>query len=63
MFLETVKTISLKSLFPKDCATRPTVPILKKPKLHKIIVITEVDILIAVKNFSLPKFYMTLKIQ
>ena len=34
----------------------PTVPILKKPKLQKIIVITDVAILVAARYLALPKF-------
>ena len=54
-FLIKIRIISLLSFLPKDCATWPTVPILKNPKLQKIIVITEVAILIAAKNFSLSR--------
>ena len=54
-FLTKTKAISSYFFLPNACATRPTVPILKKPKLQKIIVMTEAAILIAAKNFTLLK--------
>ena len=41
---------------PKACEIKPTVPILKKPKLQKIIDIIAVAMLVAAKNFSLLKW-------
>ena len=54
-FLTSIKVVSFQSFLPNDCATRPTVPMRRNPKLQNIIVITEVAILIAAKNFTLFK--------
>ena len=54
--LTNIKIISFQSFFPSDWAISPTVPMRKKPKLQKIIVTTDVAILIAARNFSLLKW-------
>ena len=55
-FLKIINGCSRYSPLPSDWAISPVVPILKKPKLQKINVITVAEILVAIKKVGLSRW-------